>query len=453
MSSATGRGLVIVLACGLGAACAARAGGHKSYLLPAVEIVAMDAGINVAARYVDEPAHYEISGASIRRNLTHAWVVDDDPFEINQAGHPYQGAMYHGIARANGLNYWQSMAYTFGGSVFWEIVGETTPPSFNDQISTGIGGSFLGEPLYRVSRLLLERADRGPGIWRTLASILVSPSTGLNHVLVGNPDGSFKRDAVPFSDIRVELGTTAVATGTRSLSALSFDRPHLGLSMDYGYPGNASYRHERPFDYFRVEADVSSEGLDRLSTRGLIAGADYDAGRLAGMWGLYGSYDYFLPDDFRFSSTAFSIGTTLQASLSESLVIQSSGLFGAGYAAARALGQRDDRDYHYGIAPQATVNLRFITGTRAALDLTARQYFISNVGGFNTGQNDQILIGDASLAIRLAGKHALGLNYQLAGRSSEYLELPDESRSRSRVGVFYTFLGSGGFGAVPSRRD
>jgi hypothetical protein len=57
-------------------------------------------------------------------------------------------------------------------------------------------------------------------------------------------------------------------------------------------------------------------------------------------------------------------------------------------------------------------------------------------------------VGDASLAIRVFRKNALGLTYQLAGRSSDYLELPDESRSRARIGVFYTFLGSGGFGAV-----
>jgi len=76
------------------------------------------------------------------------------------------------------------------------------------------------------------------------------------------------------------------------------------LSMDYGYPGSAGYRHQRPFDYFRIESSVSGEGLEHLSTRGLIAGADYGAGRLAGLWGLYGTYDYFAPHDFRFSSTS-----------------------------------------------------------------------------------------------------------------------------------------------------
>src|SRR5688572_8525190 len=127
MTSSTVRVLAVVLACGLSAACATGAGirpalpqenggGHKSYILPVVEIVAMDAAINLGGRLLVEPADFEVTPASIRRNLRGPWVVDDDPFEINQFGHPYQGAMYHGIARSNGLSYLPSVAYTFAGS-------------------------------------------------------------------------------------------------------------------------------------------------------------------------------------------------------------------------------------------------------------------------------------------------------------------------------------------------
>ena len=194
-----------MLACGLSVGCASRSTSglalpqeepapednrdHQSYVLPVVEIVAMDAAVNLGGRLLLDPANFEVTPASIRRNLRGPWVVDDDPFEINQFGHPYQGAMYHGIARSNGLSYWPSVAYTFAGSALWEIAGETTPPSRNDQIASGIAGSFLGEPLFRISRLLLERADHGPGVWRTLASVLASPPTGLNHVLVGRSRG------------------------------------------------------------------------------------------------------------------------------------------------------------------------------------------------------------------------------------------------------------------------
>jgi hypothetical protein len=463
MASSNAWALGAALACGLNAACATGTTTHKSYILPAVQIVAMDTAVNLAGRHVTDPANYEVTPASIRRNLRGPWVVDDDPFEINQFLHPYQGAMYHGIARSNGLSYWPSAAYTFAGSALWEIAGESTPPSRNDQIASGIAGSFLGEPLFRISRLLLERADHGAGAWRTLASVLVSPPAGINHVLVGDPAESLAPDAVPFSDIRVQFGTSATATGrSRLLSSQALHRPRLALSMDYGYPGNPSYRHERPFDYFRIETSLSAEGMEQLSTRGLIAGADYGGGHLGGIWGLYGSYDYFDPEDFHFSSTAVSFCTSLQASISEALIVQGSGLVGAGYATAQSptfalssqtasadkLGQTDGRDYHYGAAPQALANLRFIAGRLAALDLTARDYFISTVGGFGTGERDSIFVGDTSLAIRIYRRHALGFTYQLIRRRSDLLALPDHTQRRSTAGIFYTFLGSGGFGAV-----
>ena len=46
---------------------------------------------------------------------------------------------------------------------------------------------------------------------------------------------------------------------------------------------------------------------------------------------------------------------------------------------------------------------------------------------------------DASLAVCIYRRHGVGVTYQLAGRGSN---------DRSTVGVFYTFLGSGGFGAA-----
>ena len=100
------------------------------------------------------------------------------------------------------------------------------------------------------------------------------------------------------------------------------------------------------------------------------------------------------------------------------------------------------------LAPQALANVRFIAGRRAALDVTARDYFISAVGGFGTGQRDLISVGDASLAIRIYSRHAVALTYQLARRRSDLFALPDHTQTRSTAGIFYTFLGSGGFGAV-----
>ena len=131
----------------------ARIQAGKSYAIPAFEIVGFDVLVNLANRYTTgDPYHSNLT--SIRHNLHHKWVTDNDPFKVNQFWHPYQGSMYHDFARSAGLDFWPCLGYTFAGSAFWEIAGETTPPSRNDQIASGIGGSFLGEPLFRLASLV-----------------------------------------------------------------------------------------------------------------------------------------------------------------------------------------------------------------------------------------------------------------------------------------------------------
>src|SRR5438105_2693506 len=129
---------------------------QKNYTLPALEIFAFDVLVNRANAWFGDSADYHVNLSSIRRNLKGGWVADNDPFQINQFMHPYQGSMYHGFARSMGHGFWTSMGYTFAGSLLWEIAGENTPPARNDQVASGIAGSFLGEPLYRMANLVLE---------------------------------------------------------------------------------------------------------------------------------------------------------------------------------------------------------------------------------------------------------------------------------------------------------
>ena len=105
---------------------------RPNHVVPAVDIVAFDFLLNrYGYHFLDRPT-YDVSGRSIKQNIQSAWVVDNDPFDINQFLHPYQGAMYHGFARSAGLGYWESAGYSFAGSVAWEIAGEKTPPARND---------------------------------------------------------------------------------------------------------------------------------------------------------------------------------------------------------------------------------------------------------------------------------------------------------------------------------
>src|SRR6185295_8527297 len=97
-------------------------GERRSYALPAYEIVGFNVLLNLFDRHV-YGSDYQSTLSSIRRNLHSSWVVDSDPYKINQLAHPYQGSMYFGFARSAQLNYWESLGYAFGGSAVWEIAG------------------------------------------------------------------------------------------------------------------------------------------------------------------------------------------------------------------------------------------------------------------------------------------------------------------------------------------
>ncbi len=380
--------------------------GDRSFLLPAVEIIGMNALVHLAGRAAIDDGTFAVTAQSIRRNLRGPWVVDDDLFQINQLLHPYQGAMYHDIARSSGLNYWQAWAYTFAGSALWEIACEATPPSRNDQMTTSIAGTFLGEPLFRVSRLLLDGRNGPPGGWRKLAATVISPPAGINHKMFGDRFDPAARDIVPALDIRAQFGVG----GT--------NRTLFGFSVEYGFPGKAGYAHVEPFDYFFIDGTAStSNGFESVSSRGLMVGKDYETGDAThGVWGLYGSYEYLAPEVFSLSSTALSFGTTAQSWLSTSITLHGTALVGLGYAATQSAHGTADRGRRYGVAPQALLGLRLIAGTRASLDLTLREYFVSDLAPVSTVQHDRIFHGDAALALRLAGHHAFGVKYSLSRR-------------------------------------
>jgi hypothetical protein len=103
-------------------------GVGKSYLIPAGEIAAFIFGLNQVDRHAFSSRDYDSDLHTAWRNLRTAPVFDADPFSVNQIGHPYQGSIYYGLARSAGLNYWQSLLYTIGGSFLWETAGERVPP-------------------------------------------------------------------------------------------------------------------------------------------------------------------------------------------------------------------------------------------------------------------------------------------------------------------------------------
>jgi hypothetical protein len=426
---------------------------NKSYVIPALEIVGFDALLNLHNRnYVSDD--YASNWSSIRRNLRSGWNVDRDPFTTNQLGHPYQGSMYFGFARSAGLGFWESFGYTFAGSALWEIAGERTPPSKNDQINTGIGGVFLGETLFRMASLVLEH-DNVPPFWRELGAAVISPSLGFNRLAFGDRFDAIFPSHDPAYYSRLNLGyshSTQNEAGT-SATQIRSNEALADYSLDYGLPGKPGYTYTRPFDYFTFQGTASSaNAFENLMIRGLLVGKDYELGPdYRGVFGVYGTYDYIAPQTYRVSSTGFSVGTTGQWWGSESIAVQGTALIGGGYAAVGSTHSTSDIDYNYGIAPEALVSLRFIYANRVSLDVTGREYFVSHVAAGARGGHDNIVRLDAGLTYRIYGRHGITVKYLGNRRDSSYPGIGDALQMRSTIGVFYTFLGHDGLGAVDWR--
>ena len=152
-------------------------GAGRSYVIPAFEVTGYLLLLNQFDRHFTDPEDiYRTGTKSFWTNLTDSkWVVDTDPFATNQFLHPYGGSIYYGLPRSTGLNFWESFGYVSVGSLLWELGGETEPPCINDQITTPIAGSFLGEPLFLMASLLLENDGSPPGFWRELGAAALSP--------------------------------------------------------------------------------------------------------------------------------------------------------------------------------------------------------------------------------------------------------------------------------------
>ena len=429
-------------------------GAGRSYVIPAAEILAYLFLLNQYDRHFTEPKDsYRTNGTTIWKHLTDSkWVLDNDQFSVNQFLHPYSGSIYYGAARSTGLTFWESFLYSAAGSFLWEIGGENTTPSINDMITTPIGGTFLGEPLFRMASLLLETDEGRPGFWRELGAAVISPPTGFNRLVVGNRFDAVLPSYQPATFMRLQAGGTLTSSSHNVASSINEHGAVGDFTFTYGLPGKPEYRYARPFDYFDFHATaVTANTVESVNSRGLLLGAPYASGETTrGLWGLFGSYDYISPQIFRVSTSALSVGTVWQSWLSRTVALQGTALAGAGYGAAGSIQRSQDRDYHYGAAPQGLLAFRLIFANRAMIDVTGREYYVSDLLSSERGQ-ENILRGDASFTLRIFDQHGVALRYVVSHRDASYPGVDYRDQTVGTLSLMYVLLGPSGFGAVEWR--
>lgn len=439
---------------------------QKSYLIPALEVPGFLVLLNVYDRfaYPDQMQDgKKVYSSTFKSTWDHLrkqnWVFDQDPFNVNQFGHPYQGATMYGLARSANLSFWESAAYSNAGSFLWKMAGETDPPSINDQITTGNAGSLLGEALFRMAELVLNDGGSHPDLWHEAGAAIISPPTAFNRMAFGDRFKSKFPSLNPATFWHFQLGTSTSTSNRSENNAI------LDFGMSYGLPGKPGYTYTRPLDYFDFEISGQARAdnpVENILLRGLLYGKDYQSGdKYRGIWGLYGSFDYLSPSAFRVSTTALSLGTTGQYWLAPGVALQGSLLGGVGFGAAGTTPDEfGERDYHYGVAPQGLLALRLLFGNRAALEVAARGYYVDGTGHYtsvgstaydNAGGSETIVRIKTAFNIRVYGRHGLGLQFVESIRDSQYGNQPSRYQSEGVTSLVYTFTGDSFFGAVEWR--
>lgn len=423
---------------------AVRPPAPPNWWLPPLEVLGVTAVLNGTARLASADSTFHSTWDSFVDHLDGPWWYDTDKFATNQFGHPYQGHLYYSSARTLGHGFWTSSAHAFAGSLLWEVGMELEPPSVNDQITTTVAGSFLGEILYRMSNRILDGGGAAPSFWRHLAAAAVSPMNGLNRLfykdrhrppaeqlpLTGELKLTFRYAALVKDD-----GTTADPSRAWLLSA----------RVVQGFPGNG-HAFDAPFDYFdlMVQAGIDREVLGAamvgdFSIHGLLAGLHYGEGERAGLVGLFGSYDYLTPTNFRASSSALGVGTVGQVPFGDFL-LQGQAILSVGYGAGGALQEQiGRRDYHFGLQGVFFGEVGLVWRDRLWLAFTAREYLISGKATAEPGSWEDMTFSSLDLTWRIHGPHSVKLELGGARRQAHYDGLPDADQRAGTVAVSYAW--------------
>lgn len=433
---------------------------HRNLLLPIIEAEGLHFALAAINNLVLRSDFAQISIDSIISHFDgrRPWWFDVDSFAINQFGHPYQGSLAFTAARSSGLSFWWAAIYPFMASLSWELFFEIDAPSYNDQVTTPVGGVFLGEVLHR-SALLVLRDGNAPRWLRTIGAFLIEPVGQLNRAMF---DGALEADDVEadphvFAVLAggVNLGTAYRDPNTFEVIRALAPQANLQGRMTYGMPGDPTFRYRSPFSHFDLDFNFSFPGtpVSSFFIRGLLWGRQFGSASDAtrGVWGVFGQYDFAEAALVRISAVGFGVGTSFQTRVSSSVFFQLAAILGGvPYASAGSLGLEEGvvRDYHIGLGGQLTVEARLIWREVGWLRVVARSWLMEGVYVPPSGL-ESITYVTAGPLVRVWGPIALGADVVVAVRRATFTDTPyDPNLAGATARLTLNWVSASSLGAV-----
>lgn len=230
------------------------------------EVLMINFGASMFNEYVRQANFNQISPRSFWANMEEGFTYDDNKFKTNQLIHPFNGSTYYNSGRANGVGFWGSALYALAGAFIWEAMGETHPMSYNDMISTGIGGIAFGETTYRLSSAVLDNTSTGNGrTWREIGGFVIDPVRGFNRFISGRASRVEGNPSSPYDwrppryYTHIDMGARITGTG-ESIHDSTKTQAMVDLYINHGSPWENARR--KPFDHF--DTWVQFNGDDKV---------------------------------------------------------------------------------------------------------------------------------------------------------------------------------------------
>jgi hypothetical protein len=353
------------------------------------------------------------------------WIWDGNNISTNNIEHPWGGAAYFNVARANGVSFWGAAPITVAGSLMWELFGEVTPPSRNDLLITSLSGINLGEPMLRMSDLVLNNEARGLNrAWREAVVLIFNPGLGLTRLSRGQ---TWSQEANA-PDARPDSLRTLVAVGGRRLMLPSRSRQDLisvafaDLGLQYGDAFGPDP--VKPFSVFTINAELASgpaTTVTLLGTRGMLAALGRPVGATNRVNGIFMDFEYQWNEQYQFSEQSFGIGTLAQTAsagpwrLFTDLSAELSPIVASSDPYADKAVSRD-YDYGAGVGARAAAQVEY-RGMRV-LSAGYRGFWTGTINGASQSKLTQFAVVEARLPL-LAGFSA-GAMYRLYSQRSTY---------------------------------
>ena len=349
----------------------------KKYVKPMWDITKFNLLVWAFDKYVLKGSWTNISFRSIADNLKTGLVWDYDDFGTNQFGHAYHGAMYHSIARSQGMSFLESSLYTFLGSLTWEYFWESESPGRNDHLFSSFGGIHLGEALYRMANLVSY--ENGSGFGRTLGKafkFLVNPIVGIkgSH---RNQYGSSIFQGKHYYDFKMPFG----ASHSSENQLIMLVATHFEY-QDVFYDSDPKIN---PYDWFTFDARIGINEIGfrdpEVSTYGILFGKKFQNG-CAGLFGLFDYINSHVAEQM--SAVGFGPGFATSSSSGSPLFFNTSGILSFVFGSSSATipysepnyEEEGNEPYHFGPGILGRVKFELVKKGLGSLKTGFSQYWV-----------------------------------------------------------------------------